>query len=244
MVINGNGIADRVFHILRGNVTITGVTIRGGNVRGSGGGVFNAGRLILENSTLVDSRATVSGGGLYNQGAATLANVTVVTNTAPSGSGLANGAGTPGPAEHALAYAQCTGTLTVASPAAASPAAAANNLAFAAAGCGGAATTSGDPRLQPQTVAGLTSGPAWFALAARSAAIDAGVGADPATGCPAVDRAGVARPQGARCDIGAVEFQNSPPIAQADTYAAGEDRPLAIVAPGVLANDGIRTAIP
>ena len=92
VVISGNGITDRVFHILRGTVTITGVTIRGGNMRGSGGGIFNAGLLTLENSTLVDSRANVSGGGLYNKGSATLANVTVVTNTAPSGSGLANGA--------------------------------------------------------------------------------------------------------------------------------------------------------
>src|SRR5262249_7694298 len=45
-VIDATGLSDRVFHVLGGNVSITGVTIRGGGDLGSpvlGGGIFNQG---------------------------------------------------------------------------------------------------------------------------------------------------------------------------------------------------------
>jgi CSLREA domain-containing protein len=79
-----------------------------------------------------------------------------------------------------------------------------HNLSFGDATCPG---TNGDPKLGtlqdnagPTQTAGLGSG---------SAAIDA----VPATGagCPATDQRGVARPQGAACDIGAYEL--APPAA-------------------------------
>ena len=41
-----------------------------------------------------------------------------------------------------------------------------------------------------------------FQLQSGSAMIDAGTN----TGCPAADASGLARPSGARCDIGAFEF--------------------------------------
>ena len=70
-------------------------------------------------------------------------------------------------------------------------------------------------------------------LLAGSPAIDAGADA----ACPATDQRGVKRPQGPRCDIGAFERRNSPPVARDDAYLGREDRTLTRSAPGVLRND-------
>jgi CSLREA domain-containing protein len=86
---------DRVFHILSGNVTISGVTIEGGNVSSDGGGIHNKGTLALLNSTLSGNKAGGKGGGIYNVGTVTLTNVTISSNTAKnSGGGLFNYSGT------------------------------------------------------------------------------------------------------------------------------------------------------
>lgn len=71
------------------------------------------------------------------------------------------------------------------------------------------------------------------ALLAGSPAIDAGSN----TGCPAADQRGVRRPQGPRCDIGAFERPNSPPVARNDSYRGKEDKTLRVPARGVLRND-------
>jgi hypothetical protein len=64
-------------------VTITGVTIQGGNNfdsnGGRGGGIVNAGTLTITNSTLADNAAT-AGGGIYNEGSVTLMQVTFQGN--------------------------------------------------------------------------------------------------------------------------------------------------------------------
>ena len=60
---------------------------------------------------------------------------------------------------------------------------------------------SGDPKLG-ELVAPEDGSPAYFPLLADSRAIDA---AD-AGYCPATDQIGAARPQGAGCDIGAIEY--------------------------------------
>ncbi|HSM57101.1 MAG TPA: Ig-like domain-containing protein, partial [Candidatus Sulfomarinibacteraceae bacterium] len=54
-----------------------------------------------------------------------------------------------------------------------------------------------------------------------------------------VDRDGVARPQGDGYDRGAYEYviPNAPPVAAGDVYTTTAGVPLAIAAPGVLAND-------
>ncbi|MEJ2747533.1 MAG: CSLREA domain-containing protein, partial [Anaerolineae bacterium] len=71
-VIDGNGITDRIFHVLSGPVTISGVTVQDGNVRGDGGGIYNAAHLTLTDSVLTQNAADGVGGALYNAATGTL----------------------------------------------------------------------------------------------------------------------------------------------------------------------------
>jgi VCBS repeat-containing protein len=89
-----------------------------------------------------------------------------------------------------------------------------------------------DPQLEPLADnGGLT---ATRALRSNSPAIDAAL----TSSSPTIDQRGVARPQGPAADIGAYEVPaNQAPIASDDGFTTDEDAPLAIAAPGVLAND-------
>ncbi len=89
------GFNDRIFHILSGNVTLSGVIIKGGNVAGDGSGIYNNGALTVTNSTVFSNTAGANGGGIYNAGTVTLINVTISGNTGKtSGGGLFNNSGT------------------------------------------------------------------------------------------------------------------------------------------------------
>jgi CSLREA domain-containing protein len=91
--ISGNN-ASRVISTT-GVVTITGVTIRDGNVSEKGGGIYNSGMLMLTNSTVYSNTAGTYGGGIFNyDGTVTLANSTVSGNTADYGGGIENEEGT------------------------------------------------------------------------------------------------------------------------------------------------------
>jgi CSLREA domain-containing protein len=93
-IINGNALVtnDRVMQIVSGNVTIAGVTLRGGN-HNSGGGLRNSGgTLIVANSTISQSLA-VDGGGLYNAATATLSNVVFIHNAGEHGGAIYNASG-------------------------------------------------------------------------------------------------------------------------------------------------------
>ncbi|MBI5934472.1 MAG: M4 family metallopeptidase [Chloroflexi bacterium] len=77
------------------------------------------------------------------------------------------------------------------------------------------------------------------ALFLGSLALEAGNDALPGSGgnaCPATDQLGVARPQGARCDIGAAEyrFETNPPASLLVTFNAGNETDL----PGIQACAG------
>ncbi len=114
-VIDGDGL-DRVFDVLGGASTLSGLTIRDGDGGPQGGGIavglgaaLNLGSVIVTanvaisgagiysqgNTTLADVRltgngdaTTVTGGGLNNSGSATLTRVTVDNNTATRGAGI------------------------------------------------------------------------------------------------------------------------------------------------------------
>lgn len=58
----------------------------------NGAAVFNAGVLVIENSHIADSAASVAGGGIYNSGRLTLKNSAIVDNTAATGGGIATAA--------------------------------------------------------------------------------------------------------------------------------------------------------
>ena len=96
VTIDAVAFSDRVFHILSGNVTISGVTVRTGNVRGDGGGIYNGGILTLENVALSSNTASGTGGGIYNAPSATLVmtNVTISGNSATGDGGGILNAGT------------------------------------------------------------------------------------------------------------------------------------------------------
>ncbi|MEM9080871.1 MAG: choice-of-anchor Q domain-containing protein [Verrucomicrobiota bacterium] len=81
---------DRAIEINSGHtVTLDSLTITGGDLAGSSGGILNNGDLTLQNCTLSNNTAT-SGGGILNNGNLTLLNCTFSDNTATTGGGLAN----------------------------------------------------------------------------------------------------------------------------------------------------------
>lgn len=96
-IIDGGGL-DRVIHVVAGSVTLSGVTITGGNqinVAGGGGGIFNAGTLTLNNCIVTGNHGGNGVGGIYNAGGTlTLNNSTVTRNTAGGIGGIRNSAGT------------------------------------------------------------------------------------------------------------------------------------------------------
>jgi CSLREA domain-containing protein len=78
----------RVLHV-EDNVdaTVSGVTLQGGRVGLSGGGIYNEGSLTLSGVIVDDNHATVDGGGIYNEVGATLTvlNTDITNNTALTG---------------------------------------------------------------------------------------------------------------------------------------------------------------
>jgi len=88
-IIDGNG-TDRVFHIISGaTATLSAVTIRNGTVHGDiGGGIYNAGTLSVDSSTISGNSADDTsasggnGGGAYNGGTMTIGSSTISGNTA------------------------------------------------------------------------------------------------------------------------------------------------------------------
>ena len=57
---------------------------------GQGGALWNAGTLVIRNSSITGSRSTISGAALFNKGTATLVNTTIYQNTATTGAVIAN----------------------------------------------------------------------------------------------------------------------------------------------------------
>jgi CSLREA domain-containing protein len=95
--IDGAGL-DRVLHVRAGNVTLSGVTIQGGNIQSypvglyDGGGILNDARLALNGSTVSGNTADI-GGGIDNNNILALNGSTVSGNTAIIGGGISNDAG-------------------------------------------------------------------------------------------------------------------------------------------------------
>ena len=218
-------------------LTLSNSTVRGNTATSLGGGVGNApgGTLTLSNSTVSANSAASNGGGVYNEGGATLTvrNSTISANSAGTGGGGVAGGGTLTLSNSTLAGNSAIsgggvlndGSLTLHGTILAngpggncvnfSGAATITSLGHNLASDGTCfLTAAGDrPNTDPQL--GLLAdngGPTWTQLPQPgSPAIDGG----PTTGCPATDQRGITRPQGAACDIGAVEVEVSPPAAPA-----------------------------
>nr|WP_321358841.1 T9SS type A sorting domain-containing protein [uncultured Draconibacterium sp.] len=92
--------ASRVFNITAGTVSISDMTIQGGDISGqaslqnSGGGIrINAGTVTLTNVTVSDSKAAY-GGGVYNLDGILMINASIISGNTASGSGnTASGSG-------------------------------------------------------------------------------------------------------------------------------------------------------
>ncbi len=90
----------RIFNVTSGSTfsTISGLTIANGSNSGSGGGIANAGTLVLANITLADNHA-LNGGGIFNDfGTLTIVGSTISGNSvsgifAGSGGGIFNSGG-------------------------------------------------------------------------------------------------------------------------------------------------------
>jgi uncharacterized repeat protein (TIGR01451 family) len=180
-----------------GTLTITGCTLSGNSAGQHGGGLSNDGILTVQNSTFFGNTAGQQGGGLYNSGTLILQNGTVSSNAASNGGGIAND-GTltlqnsliaNSPAGGACAYPEGTVDST---HALADDDTCGTGFAVSSALLLG---TLGDYGGDIPTIP----------LLPGSTAVDAG---DDTT-CLSTDQRGVARPQGAACDIGAFEAQQA-----------------------------------
>jgi uncharacterized repeat protein (TIGR01451 family) len=218
--LNGGGIAAPPENVPPSEVDVTDSTIAankvtGGAAEGQGGGIYVAGDLRMTNSTVsgnnVDNPGANSGGGVaailapadMDGSTVSLVNTTIASNGLTTGAG--GGLGTSGPTvavsarNTIIAANQVGGAEADCTPAAA--ATSASNLSGDAS-CGftdTASKQSADPQLGALTDNG---GPTpTQAPAPGSPAVEAGTNTD----CPATDQRGTTRPQGATCDIGAVE---------------------------------------
>ncbi|MCH8301462.1 MAG: hypothetical protein IH912_01810, partial [Proteobacteria bacterium] len=89
-IIDGNSL-DRVFDILGASVTMTNLTIQGGNVTADGAGILldATASLTMTHATVSGNTTTASGGGISTvEGSVDLTNVTISGNTADRGGGM------------------------------------------------------------------------------------------------------------------------------------------------------------
>jgi predicted outer membrane repeat protein len=87
-VLDGAGGESVLFVNERVTVTLTRLTITGGNATVRvGGGIQNGGLLTLNRSTVTGNRSATDGGGIFNYGTLTLNDTRVTGNTAGGGGG-------------------------------------------------------------------------------------------------------------------------------------------------------------
>ena len=211
--------------------SVTGNTAGGGGAEASGfgGGVdfSSGGAAVVQTLTAADStiagnsaggggaKADGFGGGIeFGTGTATLSHLTVAGNSAGGGGGNSFGGGL---AVGSVGTGAISNSIVAGNPGAncftAIPSGGHNIDDGSTCGFKGSADKSGvDPKLG---ALGGHPGPSLTQMPlAGSPAIDS---ADPAT-CPAIDQRGVTRPQGAGCDIGAVEVP--PPVATTSSVSS------------------------
>jgi uncharacterized repeat protein (TIGR01451 family)/CSLREA domain-containing protein len=77
-----------VFSVGNETVSISGLTITGGHVSLTGGGIFNSGQLTLTDCTVDGNASDLFGGGIYNTGTLTINRCAIWMNKALQGGGL------------------------------------------------------------------------------------------------------------------------------------------------------------
>jgi CSLREA domain-containing protein len=190
-----------------GTLAVTDSTFSGNNAN-YGGGIYNAGTLTVTNATFSGNSANNSGGGIYNNNGSTLSvtNSTFSRNSAYYGGGIRNDGTTT---LRNTIIANSTGGDCVMIIGGSSSVTGNNNLIqnTGTNACNFTPGVNNNIIGSAPNLGALTGSPAYFPLNPGSLAIDAG---DNAT-CAATDQRGVARPQGAACDIGSYELDNTAP---------------------------------
>lgn len=91
-----SGGLNRIVYVQQGaNLTLTQVTVLSGAAElddKQGGGIYNAGHLVLEESQVLSNKAR-EGGAIYNTGVLTLRDSTIARNVAERGAGIYNASG-------------------------------------------------------------------------------------------------------------------------------------------------------
>ena len=201
VTISGNN-AVRIFWLISGAVlTLKNLTIAKGGNGTDGGGIYNLGTLRVANSTFSGNSAH-TGGGISNYASGTLN----ITNSSFSGNsatylggGIDNSAGAVTLRNTIIANSasggNCAGTITNGG----------NNIdSGATCGWGSASGSMSNTNPLLDALANHGGPTQTFALLIGSPAID-GVTFNAPNSAPAADQRGVARPQGARDDIGSYE---------------------------------------
>jgi CSLREA domain-containing protein len=237
-----------------GTLTVTNSTLSANSATGNGGGIGNSGgTLTVTNSTLSANSATGGGGGGIDNGSGgtlTVTNSTLAGNVALIGGGLHNLGGTLTVTNSTLAGnsgginngggpVTLTNTIVAASTSGrdlnGGGISGNHNLIDDTSAISGTGNLTNTPALLgPLGTYGSTNGTQTFALLSGSPAIDAGddtICAGAAVG--GKDQRGIARPQGAHCDIGAFEYPVPTllPGAKPPGPAGGPPSPLPAVRP-------------
>ncbi len=236
------GRTDRIFSVEGAGTdfALSHVTLTNGETGSDGGAILNAGNLALDSVTMT-ANSGANGGALANRGTATLRNVTLSgnrafgdgggvfgasgSNTAVRNTTIAANASQAGAAVSAAAPFQILNSIVAGNTgnsggdcATAAPASLVVRFSLiqtpGTGGCAPIVSASGDsiggqnPLLTP--LADNGGGVKTLALGAGSPAIDKGGTGEFA--CEATDARGIARPQGAGCDMGSYEFEPSPVV--------------------------------
>jgi predicted outer membrane repeat protein len=180
VTFNGNtaSIGGGMYNNITSNPTLTNVTFSGNSADGNGGGMYNVNSSpTLTNVTFSGNSASQKGGGMYNtSGSPTIRNTIFWSNTASSAGAQIFNNGSSSVVSDSVVLAGCPAGSTC------------TNIIIT------------DPKLGPLGNYGGSN--QTIPLLPGSSAIDTGNDAF----CPATDQRGVARPQGAHCDIGAYEY--------------------------------------
>jgi CSLREA domain-containing protein len=207
--ISGGGIANG----LSGQLTVTNSTLTGNSASSVGGGIVNGGVLNVINSTFNSNSATIYGGGIFNNGGGTLSirSATLSGNLSATGGGIYN-ASALNYSNTIIANSTAGGDCVVAGIGAIG-----SNINNLVKDGSCSASLSGDPKLGPLASHGGST--QTFALLAGSPAINTGNDSEctnpPVNG---LDQRGIARPQGAHCDIGSFELvDNTAPNTSIDS---------------------------
>jgi hypothetical protein len=210
---------------------IVGNHANGNGANDGGGGIYHFGpALTIDSSTISANAAVANGGGIATESGAnpstvSITNATLSSNAAHLGGAIYSAASIPLTLINGTVANNVSG---IVGDRLSSTTVRNTLLANSGTNCAGTITSSDynlssdatcalftqphdlngiDPRIGPLSYNG---GPTpTHALLNGSPAIDAG--GTSANGCPATDQRGVARPQGAACDIGAYELLLSPP---------------------------------